>query len=47
LRFEAIPYPSTVEIMARMDAEGELWYQHAGEDLYLHDLLFQARIQTA
>jgi hypothetical protein len=47
LRFEDIPYPSTVEIMARMDADGESWYQHAGEDLYLHDLLFQVRIQTA
>jgi hypothetical protein len=30
-----------------MDADGKSWYQHAGEDLYLHDLLFQARIQTA
>jgi hypothetical protein len=45
-RFDAIPYPSTAEIMARMNVEGESWYQHAGEDLYLHNLLFQARIQT-
>lgn len=46
-RFEAIPYPSPAEIIGRMDVEGEAWYHHAGEDLYLHDLLFQVRIQTA
>ena len=26
---------------------GEEWYTHAGRDLHLVDLLFQARIQTA
>ena len=26
---------------------GEDWYNHAGRDLHLIDLLFQARIQTA
>ena len=26
---------------------GEEWYTHAGHDLHLVDLLFQARIQTA
>ena len=40
------PYPSPAAIALRMES-GEDWYTHAGRDLHLVDLLFQARIQTA
>ena len=40
------PYPSLAAIALRMES-GEEWYTHAGRDLHLVDLLFQARIQTA
>ena len=40
------PYPSPTTIALRMEGEGD-WYNHAGRDLHLIDLLFQARIQTA
>ena len=40
------PYPLPASIALRMES-GEDWYNHAGRDLHLIDLLFQARIQTA
>ena len=40
------PYPSPAAIALRMES-GDDWYNHAGRDLHLIDLLFQARIQTA
>ena len=40
------PYPSPAAIALRMES-GEEWYTHAGRDLHLVDLLFQAHIQTA
>ena len=40
------PYPSPAAIALRMEA-GEDWYNDAGRDLHLVDLLFQSRIQTA
>ena len=40
------PYPSLAAIALRMES-GEEWYTHAGRDLHLVDLLFQAHIQTA
>ena len=40
------PYPSPAAIALRMEGDGE-WYNHAGRDLHLVDLLFQSRIQTA
>ena len=40
------PYPSPATIALHMES-GEEWYTHAGCDLHLVDLLFQARIQTA
>ena len=40
------PYPSPATIALRMES-GEDWYNHAGWDLHLIDLLFQSRIQTA
>ena len=40
------PYPSPAAIALRMES-GDDWYNHAGHDLHLIDLLFQARIQTA
>ena len=40
------PYPSPAAIALRMES-GEDWYNHAGRDLHLVDLLFQTRIQTA
>ena len=40
------PYPSPATIALRMEAE-EDWYNNAGRDLHLVDLLFQSRIQTA
>ena len=40
------PYPSPATIALRMEGEGD-WYNHAGRDLHLIDLLFQSRIQTA
>ena len=40
------PYPSPATISLRMET-GDEWYHHAGWDLQLADLLFQARIQTA
>ena len=40
------PYPLPAAIALRMES-GEEWYTHAGRDLHLVNLLFQARIQTA
>ena len=40
------PYPSLAAIALRMES-GEEWYTHAGRDLHLVNLLFQAHIQTA
>ena len=40
------PYPSPATITLRMES-GEEWYTHAGRNLHLVNLLFQARIQTA
>ena len=40
------PYPSPATIALRMETE-EDWYNNAGRDLHLVDLLFQSRIQTA
>ena len=40
------PYPSPATIALRMES-GEDWYNHAGRDLHLIDLLFQSHIQTA
>ena len=40
------PYPSPAVIALHMES-GEEWYTHAGCDLHLVDLLFQACIQTA
>ena len=40
------PYPSPTVIALCMEGDGD-WYNHAGRDLHLIDLLFQARIQTA
>ena len=39
------PYPSPATIALHMES-GEEWYTHAGHDLHLVDLLFQAHIQT-
>ena len=39
------PYPSPAAIALRMET-GEDWYNDAGHDLHLVDLLFQSRIQT-
>ena len=39
------PYPSPATIVLRMET-GEDWYNDAGRDLHLVDLLFQSRIQT-
>ena len=40
------PYPSPATIALHMES-GDDWYNHAGHDLHLIDLLFQACIQTA
>ena len=40
------PYPSPAAIALCMES-GDDWYNHAGRNLHLIDLLFQARIQTA
>ena len=40
------PYPSPAAIALHMES-GEEWYTHAGCNLHLVDLLFQACIQTA
>ena len=40
------PYPLPAAIALRMET-GEDWYNDAGHDLHLVDLLFQSRIQTA
>ena len=40
------PYPLPAAIALRMES-GEDWYNHAGWDLHLIDLLFQSCIQTA
>ena len=39
-------YPSPAAITLRMEGDGD-WYNHAGRDLHLVNLLFQSRIQTA
>ena len=40
------PYLSPATITLCMES-GDDWYNHAGRNLYLIDLLFQAHIQTA
>ena len=40
------PYPSPATIALHMESD-KGWYNHAGHDLHLVDLLFQAHIQTA
>ena len=40
------PYPSPATIALRMES-GEDWYNAAGRDLHLVNLLFQSHIQTA
>ena len=40
------PYPSPATIALRMEV-GEDWYNDAGRNLHLVDLLFQSHIQTA
>ena len=40
------PYPSPAAITLCMEGDGD-WYNHAGRDLHLIDLLFQSCIQTA
>ena len=45
-RLHPHPYPSPATIALCMES-GEEWYTHAGRDLHLVDLLFQACIQTA
>ena len=40
------PYPSPATIVLHMET-GEDWYNNAGRDLHLVNLLFQSRIQTA
>ena len=40
------PYPSPATIALRMESDGD-WYNHAGHDLHLIDLLFQSQIQMA
>ena len=40
------PYPSPAAIALCMEGDGD-WYNHAGRDLHLINLLFQLRIQTA
>ena len=39
------PYPSPATIALRMESDGD-WYNHAGRDLHLINLLFQSQIQT-
>ena len=45
-RLYPCPYPSPATIALHMETE-EDWYNNAGRDLHLVDLLFQSRIQTA
>ena len=45
-RASNIPYPQPEAIIHRIDSSAT-WYAHAGNDLYLRDLVFQARMQTA
>ena len=40
------PYPSLATIALHMEGDGD-WYNHAGHDLHLIDLLFQSWIQMA
>ena len=40
------PYPSPAAIALHMET-GEDWYNNAGRNLHLVNLLFQSRIQTA
>ena len=40
------PYPSPATIVLRMETADD-WYNDAGRNLHLVDLLFQSRIQTA
>ena len=40
------PYPLPAAITLCMVGDGD-WYNHAGRDLHLIDLLFQSQIQTA
>ena len=45
--FSPIPYPSSNSIIARMDDNNDRWYHDTGSDLYPHNFVFQAHIQTA
>src|SRR5882762_3338172 len=43
-----MPYPTPESLMTCVDnPHGNKWYQDPSEDLYLHDLLFMVRMQTA
>ena len=44
-RANNIPYPRPEMIIRRVDSS-DTWYLHAGNDLFLRDLVFQARMQT-
>ena len=43
-----VPYPTPETLMTRIDnPHGNEWYRDPSEDLYLRDLLFVVRMQTA
>jgi hypothetical protein len=46
-RTSPLSYPTPEEIVDRMDVEGNTWYVDVGEDLFLRDFVWQARMQTA
>lgn len=41
------PYPSPLDLMTRVDADGEDWYQDTGIELYLSDFIWLAHMQSA
>ena len=47
-RVAPVPYPTPKTLMMRIDnPHGNEWYRDPSEDLYLRDLLFIVRMQTA
>ena len=41
------PYPTPLELMNRVDAAGEDWFQDTGPELHLSDFVWLTRMQSA
>lgn len=46
-RLHPAPYPSVLDLIHRVDAEGDDWFQDTGPELHLSDFILLSRMQTA